>query len=141
MELTHRTNNIRIAPRKLRLVADQIKYKSAKQALSVLPLVVNRGALIIAKSLKAAITTAQDQNLDVDSLVIQRIWCDEGMKLKRMIGHSRGRMSKIEKKYSHLSIVLKGDQATRSRKRVAKSEEAVPAQPEVSAQPVAEEEK
>jgi len=122
MEITHRTNNLRIAPRKLRLVADKLRHQNTDQALGMLPLVVNKGAGLLEKSLKSAVQVAKDNNLDPSTLVIQRIWCDEGPKLKRMIGHSRGRMSMIMKKFSHVSIVLKGEKIQRSRAKARKPE-------------------
>ena len=117
MEITHRTHNLHIAPRKLRLVADQVRYMTATKAAGVLPLVVNKGVHLIEKSLKSAIQVAKDNNLDVSTLVIQQIWCDEGMKLKRVISRSRGRMAPIRKHYSHLSIVLKGEVASKPNRR------------------------
>jgi len=117
MEITHRTHNLHIAPRKLRLVADQVRYMNANQATGVLPLVINKGGHLIEKSLKSAIQVAKDNNLDLNTLVIQRIWCDEGMKLKRVISRSRGRMAPIRKHYSHLSIVLKGEVASKPNRR------------------------
>ena len=123
MEITHRTNNVRIAPRKLRLVADQMRHQNVATALGVLPLVTNRGAEILYKSLNAAIDVAKDRNLDLGSLVIQRVWCDEGRKLKRSIHHSRGRSAMIMKQSSHLSIMLKGEPKARTRKKAATVEE------------------
>lgn len=125
MEITHRTNNLRIAPRKLRLVADQIRYQNAKKALGILPLVPQRGGQILEKSLKSAIQVASDNNMDTEELIIQQIWCDEGSKLKRTIGHSRGRFATIMKHYSHVSIVLKGE-VKRPARRKAPSTEATP---------------
>lgn len=124
MEITHRTRNIRITARKLRLVAEQVKHMPAQKALGVLPLVNKGGALHILKSLKAALQAAEDKNYNSDTLVIQRIFCDEGTSMKRMQHHSKGRSSMIMKKYSHLSIVLKGEQAAakRSAKAVKKEE-------------------
>jgi len=119
MELTHHTRNIRIAPRKLRLVADQVKHMPAEKALAVLPLVNRHGAVHVLKSLKAAVQVAKDQNYSTDSLVIQRIFCDGAAAMKRMQSHSHGRMTGIMKQYSHLSIVLKGEQAGKT-KRAAK---------------------
>lgn len=120
MEITHKTHNLRIAPRKLRLVADKIRHMKADHAMGLLPLVVNKGAQLAQKSLKSAIQVAKDNNLNPDSLIIQGIWCDEGMKLKRVIHRSRGRMAPIRKHYSHLSIVLVGEPAGRvSRRKTA----------------------
>lgn len=122
-EITHVTRNLRIAPRKLRLVADKMRHMPANHAMEVLPLVVNKGARLAEKSLKAAIEVAKDRNLNPNTLVIQRVWCGEGMKLKRIIGHSRGRMAPIHKHYSHLSIVLKGEPLVKAPRRAAKPAE------------------
>ncbi|MEI6477869.1 MAG: 50S ribosomal protein L22 [bacterium] len=127
MEITHKTKNLRIAPRKLRLVVDKIRHQNAEQAVGILGLVPNRGGELIQKSLKSAIQVAKDKNLDASTLVIQRAYADEGMTLKRLIGHSRGRMSRISKKYSHLSIVLSGTEQVRARRKPAKA-----AEPEVT---------
>lgn len=121
MEITHRTRNLRIAPRKLRLVADKIRYKNAEQAVQILNLVPNKGGHILAKSLKSAIQVAKDNNLESSSLIIQRVWCDEGTALKRLVGASRGRMLPIMKKYSHVSLVLVGE----SPKRVTKKKSTI----------------
>lgn len=120
-EVTHYTRNIRIAPRKLRLVVDKVRHLGATRALEMLPLVEKRGALHVGKSLKAAIEAAKDQNLKADTLVVQRIWADEGTALKRIVHHSRGRASGIMKKYSHLTIVLKGEEQGKA-KRASKSD-------------------
>ena len=123
MEILHRTHNIKIAPRKLRLVADSIRYMSALAALETLPLVINKASVHLEKSLKSAVQVAKDRDLDPSTLKIQQIFCDEGMKLKRMIGHSRGRMASIHKHSSHLSIVLIGEVAKRSRRMASKPAE------------------
>lgn len=124
MEITHRTKNLRIAPRKLRLVADKMRYEKADKALGLLPLIPNKGAGLLFKSLESAVQVAKDQDIDASTLVIQRIWCDEGRRLKRYIGHSRGRMAPIQKLHSHLSIVLTGEaqQAKRRTKKAAAPE-------------------
>jgi hypothetical protein len=101
--------------------------------MAILNLVPNKGADLIKKSLKSAVQVAKDNNLDPATLVIQRVWCDEGLAMKRLIGHSRGRMSRIMKKHSHLSLVLAGTELTRTRRKVS----AKPASTEESAAEVA----
>ena len=123
MEITHRTNNLRIAPRKLRLVADKVRHLEALKAMAVLPLVVNKGGNLIAKSLKSAIQVAEDNNLDPATLVVQRVWVDEGRKMKRSVHKSHGQARMIMKFSSHLSLVLKGEpRAAASRRKAAKAE-------------------
>lgn len=123
MEILHRTHNLKIAPRKLRLVADKMRHQDADKALASLPLYLQKAAGMIQKSLKAAVMAAKDQNLEPATLVIQRIWCDEGMKLKRMVMKSHGQSTRIMKHHSHLSIVLKGEpQSGRTRAKAATPE-------------------
>jgi large subunit ribosomal protein L22 len=123
-EITHHTRSIRIAPRKLRLVVDKIRHLPAEEALTILPLITKRGSLPIAKALKAAVEAAKDAHMDPSTLVIQRAWADEGKALKRVIRFSRGRSGMIMKKYSHIGIVLKGEEKVRTKKaKLAKTEE------------------
>jgi large subunit ribosomal protein L22 len=126
MEFTHHTRNLRIAPRKLRLVSRTVVHKPAAEALLSLALINKKGAPLLAKAVKAAMAMAADQNLDQKSLVIQRILCNEGPRLKRFVGRSRGRITRIEKQYSHLALVMHGDPRTAARRRV----KATPATPE-----------
>ena len=106
MEITHFTKNLPITSRKLRLVANTVKYKNATEALGLLNLLPNKGAHLMFKSLSSAIAMAKDNGTAVENLTIQRIMCNDGRTLKRMMGHSRGRMAMIMKKATHLSIVL-----------------------------------
>ena len=122
MIISHRTHNLKIAPRKLRLVIDQMRYLGALKAMDILPLVINKGAGLAYKSLASAVQVAKDNDLQPESLVISQVWVDEGMKLKRTVGRSRGQMDPIHKHSSHLSIVLSGEPVVRSRaKRVSKT--------------------
>ncbi|MBU6389089.1 50S ribosomal protein L22 [Patescibacteria group bacterium] len=143
MIITHHTRNLRITPRKLRLVADSIRYKDAAAASQLLGLLPQKGAGLILKSLKSAIQVAKDKDLDPATLTIQRILCDEGSSFKRVISHSRGRMSRIMKKSSHLSIVLTGEAPTKSRRRPAASRTAKaksqPSAEQTAEQPIEEE--
>lgn len=124
MEISHRTHNLRIAPRKLRLVADKVRHNSAEQVLGMLPLVINKGAGLLYSSLKSAVQVAVDNNLDPASLTIQRIWCDQGRTLKRSVSKSHGRMTPVSKMSSHLSIVLKGEpRAAASRRKAPVAED------------------
>jgi large subunit ribosomal protein L22 len=109
MELKHFTRDIRIAPRKLRLVTEQVKHMPASKAIGILPLVNKRGALHVHKSLKAAVEAAKDKNYNPETLIIQRISVDEGTALKRAVPHSHGSSWRMMKKFSHLNIVLTGE--------------------------------
>lgn len=132
-EVQHHTRNIRVAPRKLRLVVDKVRHLPADKAIALMPLVLKRGSIHVEKALKAAVEAARDQNLNTDTLIVQRIWADEGQAMKRIISRSRGRATGIMKKYSHLTIVLKGDVGgakKASPKRIKATPDAATAKPE-----------
>jgi large subunit ribosomal protein L22 len=123
-DITHVLHNLAIAPRKVRLVADQLRYQEVDAALAVLPLVIKRAALPMKKALAAAKQQAIDNGLDASTLIVQRIWVDEGRKLKRAVPNSRGRVSVRQKVASHVHIVLRGEMATKTpapAKRAAKT--------------------
>jgi len=101
---------LRVAPRKVRLVADMIRGKSVKEARALLDFSLKRAAGPLKKLLDSAVANAQnDLKLDKDSLVIAGLTVDGGPKLKRWRAASRGRAAPIEKKTSHITLILKGE--------------------------------
>ena len=101
--------HLRIAPRKVRLVADLIRGKKAKQAKSLLEFSPQKSASILLKLLKSAIVSAKDVfQLEEKNLYISKITVDEGPKLKRWRPRSRGRAYEIQKKTSHVTLFLDG---------------------------------
>jgi large subunit ribosomal protein L22 len=117
MEFIHKTNNLSIAPRKLRLVADSMKHKDAAHVVALLALIPNKGAGLLRKSLLSAIDMVkQTSDTDPSTLIVHRIMCNTGRTYKRSIGHSRGRMAPIMKQHSHLSIILTGEQLKHTKK-------------------------
>ncbi|MDZ4231841.1 MAG: 50S ribosomal protein L22 [Candidatus Pacearchaeota archaeon] len=119
---------IRIAPRKVRLVADLIRNKKASDALTQLQFTTKKGADPIRKLLNSAIASAQQQyEVNPSELKIVKITVDEGPKLKRWRARARGAAYQIQKKSSHISLELeigKAVKKTRSASPV-KAEEPV----------------
>lgn len=106
-EFRVKLNYLRIAPRKVRLVADLIRNKSTKEALVILNFTKKRAAQPLTKLLKSAITNATNNfQLDPNLLYVSQIKIDEGPKLKRVMPRARGITSPIQKKTSHITIVL-----------------------------------
>ncbi len=98
---------VRTSPRKMRLVADLIRGKSAQEAWSLLEFTPKRAAGPMKKCLESAIANAQNNNeLAVDSLTVHRVMVDEGPTLKRFTPRARGRASAIKKRTSHITIVV-----------------------------------
>jgi large subunit ribosomal protein L22 len=99
---------LRIAPRKVRAVADLVRGKPVGHALNLLRFTSRAAALPLAKLLRSAVANAQrgDQSPDVDRLVVASITVDQGPSMKRFMPRAMGRASKILKKTSHVSVVL-----------------------------------
>ena len=98
---------VRISPRKVRLIMDQIRGKRVQEALNLLSYTPQKGALILKKLLDSAVANAeQNSNTDVDKLYIERIFADEGPSLKRFRPRAMGRATRILKRTSHLTVIL-----------------------------------
>ncbi len=98
---------VRISPRKIRLVMNQVRGKQVGEALNMLSFAPQRGARILKKLVNSAIANAeQNTDVDVDSLYIMRVYADEGPTLKRWRPRAQGRATSIRKRTSHLAVVL-----------------------------------
>ncbi|OIO45738.1 MAG: 50S ribosomal protein L22 [Parcubacteria group bacterium CG1_02_36_42] len=107
MIVTAKLKYLRIAPRKVRLVADLIRGKKVSQALNFLEFLPKKSALPFLKLLKQAIANAKHNfQLDESNLYISKILVDEGPKLKRQMPRARGQADEIYKRTSHISLVL-----------------------------------
>lgn len=107
MQVTAKLNYLRIAPRKVRLIADMIRKKKVDDAQTILSFAIKRGAQPILKVLNSAIANAKNNfQLDENNLYISKITVDEGPKLKRWRARARGRAMEIQKKTSHITLVL-----------------------------------
>lgn len=107
MAVTAKLRYLRIAPRKVRLVADLIRGKSVEEAQMILNFAVKKASQPLLKLLKSAISSARN-NLQIEesNLYVQKILVDEGPKYKRWRARARGRASEIQKKTSHVTIIL-----------------------------------
>lgn len=100
-------NYLRVAPRKVRLVADLIRGKSAVEAQNILNFTTKRTAPVLLKLLKSAIANTKNQfQLEESNLYISKITVEEGPKLKRWFPRARGQAYEIQKKTSHVTLIL-----------------------------------
>ena len=107
MPVISKLKYLRIAPRKVRLVADLIRRKKVKQAQTILDFTVKGASEPLSKLLKTAIADAHNNfQLDSSNLYISKITVDEGPKYKRWKARSRGIAAPIQKKTSHITLVL-----------------------------------
>jgi large subunit ribosomal protein L22 len=128
MAVVAKLRYLRIAPRKVRLVTDLIRGKTVEEAQTILNFTTKRAALPLLKLLKQAIANAKNNfQLDETNLFIQKITVDEGPKLKRWRPRARGMTYPIQKKTSHITIVLneieKKAKKIKKAKKVEKVEE------------------
>lgn len=106
-EIFAKTNNVRIAPRKARLVADLVRNLPVKAALAQLLISPKRASVPVFKLLQSAIANAKHNfKKDPNTLYVKEIRVDKGMTIKRWWPRARGSVGKIEKKSSHITIVL-----------------------------------
>jgi large subunit ribosomal protein L22 len=98
---------MRISPRKVRLIMDQVRGRKVEEALNRLSFAPQRGAFVLKKLINSAVANAeQNLNMDVDKLYIKRIFADEGPTLKRFRARAMGRATRIRKRTSHLTVIL-----------------------------------
>ena len=107
-EATARTRTIRISPQKLNLVAQMIRGKKVGLALADLTFSRKRVARDVKKTLESAVANAENNHqLDVDSLVVAEAHVGKSLVLKRWTPRARGRVGRIHKRFSHLTVVVK----------------------------------
>ena len=107
MEIKARARFIRISPSKVRLVAREISGKKADEALALLRFLPQRGARVLRKVLEAAVANAEQRSqVDVDTLVVKGVRVDGGPSLKRFQARAMGRVNRILKRSSHITVVL-----------------------------------
>ncbi len=95
----------RIAPQKVRLVADQIRGLPVETALDVLTFSGKKAAVMLKKLLESAIANAENNDgADIDELKVKEIYVDQGPMLKRMRPRAKGRGARILKRSSHITI-------------------------------------
>ena len=99
--------NYRQSPRKVRLVADIVRGKKVDVALRDLMFATKRASDPLTKLLKSAISNAkQNFNVSEDNLFVKSIQVDKGIVLKRIMPRARGTAARINKRSSHVSIIL-----------------------------------
>lgn len=106
MQITAKTT-VRIAPRKVRLVADAIRKLSLDEAIRTLSVLKNRGGVPLAKTLKSAIANASNNNnLKQEALMIKSIDVLEAPSYKRFHPSTRGRAHPYKRRGTHVTITL-----------------------------------
>lgn len=104
---TVKLNYLRIAPRKVRLIAATLKGLPVTEAEAQLMLRSQRAAKPLLKLLRSAVSAAKNnRKLDAEKLFVESVQVDQGPMLKRILPRARGMATPIQKKMSHVIMVL-----------------------------------
>jgi len=105
--------NYRQAPRKVRLVTELIKGKNTEEAIAILDFLPKRAGFPIKKLLVGAIANASELGVDKGNLFVKEIRVDKGIIMKRMMPAAMGTGHRINKRTSHITLVL-GERAIKN---------------------------
>ena len=98
---------LRVAPRKVRLIADGVRGLPVQEALDLLTFARKSAAIDLSKLIRSAVANAdQKGGIDVDNLIVKWVTVDQGPTLRRSMARARGSASRINKKTSHITVVL-----------------------------------
>lgn len=100
--------NYRQSPRKVRLVANAIRGKRVSDALVALSALPKRATMPLKKLLESAVANAKHggEGKDAQSLFVKEIQVNKGVTLKRSLPRAMGRATPINKRSSHVEIIL-----------------------------------
>ena len=108
MEARAILRNVRIAPRKVKVVCDLLRGKSAAEANAIMMNTPKAASEILVKLLKSAVANAENNhNMDPEKLYVAEVSVSPGPIMKRIRPMSHGRAFRILKRTSHITLVLK----------------------------------
>ena len=100
--------NVKVTPRKVRLVIDLVRGLEVKQALSILGNVNRSASKPVIKVIKSAVAYAVNNlGMDEDTLYIDEIYANDGLKMKRYMPRAKGSASGLVKRSSNITVVVK----------------------------------
>ena len=100
--------NVRLTPRKARLVIDLVRGKDVKVALGILANTNRAASEPVSKLIKSAAANAVNNfGMDEDSLYVAQIWANDGLRMKRYLPRAKGSASGLVKRNCHLTVVVK----------------------------------
>ena len=107
MEATAKATYVRISPRKVQIVLDLIRNQPADKAMAILQYTPKAACEPVMKVLKSAIANAENNNgMKAENLYVAECYANKGPTMKRIRPRAQGRAYRIEKRMSHITIVL-----------------------------------
>ena len=123
MAITAKLQGLKITARKVRMVADLVRYKSTLEAEAILRFTPKKASLPLLKLLQSAMATAKNTyKLDPKNFYIDRLMVNDGQMSDRVFPRSRGRADKIQKRTSHITMILEEAKSAKPKVQSKKSE-------------------
>ncbi len=108
MEAKATAKYVRISPRKVKIVCDLIRGKSVPQATAILMATPKAASEVLVKVLKSAAANAENNHqMDPEKLYVSETYANPGPIIKRMMPRAQGRGYRINKRTSHITVVVK----------------------------------
>lgn len=110
MEARAISKNIRMSPLKVRRVINQVRGMDVETALNLLHFTNKKACVPVEKTIRSAVANLfeaeENRNLTASDIYVKTIFADEGIVLKRIRPRSMGRANRINKRSSHLTVVV-----------------------------------
>lgn len=107
MEAKAHARSVRISARKVKLVIDLIRGKQVGEAIAILRHTPKSASPVVEKLLNSAIANAEhNYSMDVNNLYVSEVFVNQGPTMKRFRPRAMGRASRINKRTSHISLVV-----------------------------------
>lgn len=98
---------VQIAPKKARLILDEVRGKRVDEAMAILRFMQSPHARTVAKAVRSAAANAENNyNMDPRHLKVSRAYVGDGQKLRRLMPRARGRADIIRRRHSNITIVV-----------------------------------
>jgi large subunit ribosomal protein L22 len=112
MEVRASVKNVRVSPRKARLVADAVRGKRVMDAIAISRFLPNKTALDIEKLLRSVAANAENNyDLDPEDLWIKAIYADDAGSYRRFKAKARGRVGRIVRRNCHITVIAEDREA------------------------------
>ena len=107
MEAKAQATYVRISPRKVKIVLDLIRNKPVEEAQAIIRFTPKSACEPVGKLLKSAVANAEVRNMNKSELYVAQAMVGPGPIMKRIRPRAQGRAYRIEKRSSHITLVLK----------------------------------
>ena len=122
MEIIAQTKFVRQTPRKLRLVADEVRGRKAVEAEIILASLNLKAARLLLKTLRQGIANAENNfHLQKGNLKIKRLEIGKGPEMKRYRFVAKGRVHQILKRMAHIKMILEGEEKKKTERKVTET--------------------